>query len=156
MKFSLKSIAAAVVMAVAVSGAHAAINNGANDGQGELFFSAFDGVSSYSYDLNISIVAFEASKDAAGLLNLSYGSDFTSSFSSWMSTANASTVEWNILATDTAGARRILSTVGAAVLLGPVDAPPVMFDSGHLSTGKPQRNGESAHAAEEIEGGEGL
>ena len=115
MKFSLKSIAAAVVMAVAAAGAHAAIDNGAN-GNGELFFSAFDGSSSYSYDLNISIDAFETSKNAAGLYSFTTGGDFTSSFSSWVSTANASTLEWNILATDTSGTRRILSTVGAAVL----------------------------------------
>lgn len=112
MKFSLKTLAAAVVMAAAAASANAAIDNGAG-GNGELFFSAWDGATSYNYDLNISIDAFEAGKNAAGLLNLSYGSDFTSSFASWVSTANAATLEWNILATDTAGQRRILSTVGA-------------------------------------------
>lgn len=127
MKFSLKSIAAAVVMAVAAAGANAAIDNGAG-GNGELFFSAFDGSTSYSYDLNISIDAFETSKNAAGLLNLSYGSDFTSSFSSWVSTADVSKLEWNILATDGAGQRRILSTVGAAVL------PATNKDAGVLRT----------------------
>jgi len=115
MKFSLKTLAAAAVMAVAASSSFAAIDNGAN-GNGELFFSAWDGATSYSYDLNVSIDSFEASKNAAGLLNLSYGSDFTSSFGSWLSTANAASLKWNILATDTAGQRRILSTVGAAIL----------------------------------------
>lgn len=115
MKFSLKSIAAAVVLAAAATGANAAIDNGAG-GNGELFFSAWDGATSYSYDLNVSIDAFETSKNAAGLYSFTSGSDFTSSFSSWVSTANVSALEWNILATDTAGQRRILSTVGAAVM----------------------------------------
>lgn len=112
MKFSLKTLAAAVVMAAAAASANAAIDNGAL-GNGELFFSAWDGASSYNYDLNVSIDAFEAGKNAAGLLNLSYGSDFTSSFASWVSTANVASLEWNIVATDTAAQRRILSTVGA-------------------------------------------
>ncbi|WP_428827804.1 PEP-CTERM sorting domain-containing protein [Azonexus sp. IMCC34842] len=112
MKFSLKTLAAAAVMAVAASSSFAAIDNGAG-GNGELFFSAWDGATSYNYDLNISIDSFEAGKNAAGLLNLSYGSDFTSSFGSWVSTANKSSLEWNIVATDVTGQRRILSTVGA-------------------------------------------
>lgn len=115
MKFSLKSVAAALVLAASAASASAAIDNGAN-GNGELFFSAWDGQSSYSYDLNVSIDAFETNKNASGLLNLSYGSDFTSSFSSWLSTANTASLKWNILATDTAGPRRILATVGAATL----------------------------------------
>jgi len=115
MKFSLKTLAAAVVMAAAAASANAAIDNGAG-GNGELFFSAWDGQTSYSFDLNVSIDAFETSKNAAGLLNLSYGADFTSSFGDWVSTADTSKLEWNILATDTAGQRRILATVGAASL----------------------------------------
>lgn len=115
MKFSLKSVAAALVLAASAASASAAIDNGSN-GNGELFFSAWDGQSSYSYDLNVSIDAFETNKNASGLLNLSYGSDFTSSFSSWLSTANTASLKWNILATDTAGQRRILATVGSTVL----------------------------------------
>jgi len=112
MKFSLKSVAAALVLAASAASASAAIDNGAN-GNGELFFSAWDGQSSYSYDLNVSIDAFETNKNASGLLNLSYGSDFTSSFGSWVSTANTTALKWSILATDTSGARRILSTVAS-------------------------------------------
>lgn len=115
MKFSLKSVAAALVLAASAASASAAIDNGAN-GNGELFFSAWDGQSSYSYDLNVSIDAFETNKNASGQLNLSYGSDFTSSFSSWLSTANTASLKWNILATDTSGQRRLLATVGAATL----------------------------------------
>lgn len=118
MNFSLKSIAAAVVLAVAASGASAAtINNGAN-GDGGLFFNAFDGASSYTFNLNTSIDGFETAVAAAGLYNGTWGAaaGFSSSYAAWLSTANASTLEWNILATDTAGARRILSTVGQADL----------------------------------------
>jgi hypothetical protein len=114
MKFSLKSVAAALVLAASAASASAAIENGAN-GNGELFFSAWDGQSSYNYDLNVSIDAFETNKNASGLLNLSYGSDFTSSFSSWLSTANTAGLQWSILATDTVGARRILSTVATTL-----------------------------------------
>lgn len=115
MKFSLKSVAAALVLAASAASASAAIDNGAG-GNGELFFSAWDGQSSYAFDLNVSIDAFETNKNASGLLNLSYGSDFTSSFSSWLSTANTTSLKWNILATDTAGQRRILATVGSSTL----------------------------------------
>lgn len=111
MKFSLKAIAAAVVMAAASAGASAAIDNGAG-GNGGLFLSAWDGASSYNYNLNTSIDGFETALNSAGKLNLSWGSDFTSSYSSWLSSANKSTLEWSILATDTAGQRRILATVG--------------------------------------------
>lgn len=117
MKFSLKTLAAAVVLATAAAGASAApIDNGAG-GNGGLFFNAFDGVSSYSFNLNTSIDAFETAKNTAGLYNVAWGAaqGFSPSFNNWLSTANASTLEWNILATDTAGARRILSTVGGAL-----------------------------------------
>jgi len=117
MKFSLKTIAAAVVLAAASAGASAAIDNGALDGKGELFFSAWDGATSYNYDLNISIIGFEASFAALGNLNFTAGSDFNSSFDAWKSTANTSKLKWNILATDNAGARRIISTVGTGVVL---------------------------------------
>lgn len=127
MKFSLKTLAAAAVMAAAAASANAAIDNGAG-GNGELFFSAWDGQSSYSFDLNVSIDAFETTKNAAGLLNLSYGDEFTSSFANWASTADASKLEWNILATDGAGQRRILATVGAASL------PATNKDAGVLRT----------------------
>lgn len=111
MKFSLKTIAAAVVMAAAAASANAAIDNGQN-GNGELFFNAWDGVSSYNYDMNLSIDSFDLAKNAGGMLDLSWGADFTSSYSSWLNTANASTTQWSILAVDTSGQRRFLATVG--------------------------------------------
>jgi len=110
MKFSLKTLAAAVVMAAAASSSFAAIDNGAG-GNGELFFSAWDGSSSYNYDMNLTISAFETANTADGYLNLVWGSDFTSSFASWASTATAANLTWSIMATDAVGERRILSTV---------------------------------------------
>lgn len=115
MKFSLKTLAAAVALAAAAGSASAAINNGAT-GNGELFFSAWDGASSYNYDMNLAIDAFETSFNAAGKLNLVWGADFTSSYASWLSTANKASLQWSVLATDTDGTRRILTTVGAATL----------------------------------------
>ncbi len=115
MKFSLKTLAAAVALAAAAGSASAAIDNG-QGGNGELFFSAWDGATSYNFDMNLSIDAFEASKNAAGNLNLVWNADFTSSYGSWLASANTSSLQWSILATDTVGQRRILATVGAATL----------------------------------------
>lgn len=115
MKFSLKSIAAAVVMVVAASGAHAKIDNGAL-GNGEMMFSAWDGTTSYVYDMNTTIDAFETSFSAAGNVSMAWGADFTSSYSDWLSTANTATLKWSVLAVDSDAERRILATVGAATL----------------------------------------
>lgn len=136
MKFSLKTLVAAVAMAAAASGASAAINNGANDGQGELFFSAFDGASSYSFDLNLSITGFDSAMSTAGLYNGSWGAadGFSTSFNSWLSTANTSSLEWNILATDTAGARRILSTVGTTLPANNLNASLLRTGAGNIQT----------------------
>lgn len=121
MKFSLKTLAAVVALAAAAGSASAAIDNGAfnpvvNDGNGELFFSAWDGVKSYNYDMNISINAFETAVAATGKVNLAWGTDFTSSYGSWLTNANTSSLQWSVLATDTDGQRRILTTVGATLL----------------------------------------
>lgn len=115
MKFSLKTLAAAVALAAAATGANAAIDNGAT-GNGELFFSAWDGATSYTYDMNMTIDAFETSKNAVGNLNLVWGTDFTSNYGSWLATANKSSLQWSVLAMDSSGQRRILATVGQATL----------------------------------------
>jgi hypothetical protein len=114
MKFSLKTLAAALVLAATAGGASAAINDGAT-GNGELFFSAWDGATSYTYDMNLSIDAFETSKNAAGALNLAWGSDFTTNYGSWLTTANTSSLQWSVLAMDSSGQRRILATVGSTM-----------------------------------------
>lgn len=110
MKFSLKKLAAAAVLAAAATGASAAIDNGAG-GNGELFFNAWDANTSFTFDLNVSINAFETSLAAAGPLNLSWAG-FAPAFNTWLAGVNTAELEWNILATDTSGARRMLTTVG--------------------------------------------
>lgn len=117
MKFSLKTLAAAVVLAAAAGSASAAIDNGAT-GNGELFFSAWDGATSYTFDMNTTIDAYETAFNAAGKVNLVWdgSTDFTSSYAAWVSTANTSSLQWSVLAMDSSGQRRILATVGAATL----------------------------------------
>ncbi len=114
MKFSLKTLAVAVALAAAAGSASAAIDNGAG-GNGELFFSAWDGATSYNYDMNLTINAYEADLAAAGKQNLVWGADFTSSYGSWLATASTSTLKWAILATDTVGQVRMLATAGQAL-----------------------------------------
>lgn len=112
MKFSLKTLAAAVVLAAAAGSASAAIDNGTG-GNGELFFSAWDGATSYTYDLNMTINGYEADLAAAGNQNLVWANDFTSGYSSWLANANTSSLQWSVLAMDSSGQRRILTTVGS-------------------------------------------
>lgn len=107
MKFSLKTIAAAVVMAAAASGASAAIDNGAL-GNGELFFNIWDANGSYSRSLETSIDSFQGLLAATGSLDLSFAADTT--FTSFLAGANAASLKWNVQAVDTSGARRILET----------------------------------------------
>ena len=114
MKFSLKTLAAAVALAAAAGSASAAIDNG-QGGNGELFFSAWDGATSYTYDMNTTIDAFEASKNAAGNLDLVWGADFMSGYGSWVANANTSSLQWSVLAMDSSGQRRILATVGSSM-----------------------------------------
>lgn len=121
MKFSLKTIAAAVVMAAAAASANAAIWNGADNtdetlnGNGELMFSAWDGQTSYVYDMNVTIDSFEASLNAGGNLNLIWNNDFTTSYSNWVSSANQANLKWNILAVDSVSQHRILTTVDGSL-----------------------------------------
>ena len=110
MKFSLKTLASAVALAVAAGGANAAIDNGAG-GNGELFFNIWDANGSYSLDLNTSINSFQSALAAAGNLDLSWAADST--LTSFLATANTAELQWNIMATDTQGAVRLLTTYTA-------------------------------------------
>ena len=111
MKFSLKTLAAAAVMAVAASGANAAIDNGSL-GNGELFFNIWDANGSYSRDLNISINTFESDVTAAGTYSNAFAAD--TAFTNYLSSvANPSALQWNIIAIDTKGAQRLLTTFTA-------------------------------------------
>lgn len=108
MKFSLKTLAAAVVMAAAATGANAAIDNGAG-GNGDLFFNVWDASGSYTRDLGYSIDSFQATLSAAGNINLSWTADATfTSFLAGVSDVNA--LKWNIVAVDKSGANRLLET----------------------------------------------
>jgi hypothetical protein len=113
MKFSLKKLAAVAVLAAAATGASAAIDSGAQ-GNGELFFNAWDANTSFTFDLNVSINDFDLAMAAPGLLNQSWGAaqGFLPAFSDWLATTNAAELQWNILSTDTSGQRRMLTTVG--------------------------------------------
>lgn len=104
MKLKLTVLAAVLV---ASGAANAAINNG-NNGNGELFFNAWDGTQSYTRDLNLSQDAFEAALAAPGSFSQSWSGDAL--FSTFLSTANLATLQWNIFSTETAGARRIMTT----------------------------------------------
>ncbi|MDP3538839.1 MAG: PEP-CTERM sorting domain-containing protein [Azonexus sp.] len=110
MKFSLKTLAAAAVMAVAATGANAAIDNGAG-GNGELFFNIWDANGSYTRSLETTIDSFQSQLGAAGNLNLSWSADAT--FTSFLATADTATLKWNVVALDSMGARRLLTTYTA-------------------------------------------
>lgn len=103
----LKLIAAAALLA-ATGAANAAIDNGAT-GNGELFFTAWDGANSYTYDLNTTIDAFQASVSATGT-GTYLDATLDTLFTTYLSTANMATMVWNIVAVDALGARRILDT----------------------------------------------
>lgn len=117
MKFSLKSIAAAVVLAAAATGASAApIDTGAG-GNGGLFFNIWDTSSStvskgsYTLNLNISFDSFLSDIGAAGSFNQTWAAD--SKLNTWMaSVTDTSKLKWNVLAFDGSGDNRILTTYG--------------------------------------------
>ncbi|MBL8415625.1 MAG: PEP-CTERM sorting domain-containing protein [Propionivibrio sp.] len=112
MKFSLKTLAAAVAMASAAGGASAAIDNGAG-GNGELFFNIWDANGSYSRDLNISIDSFESLIAAPGDFHLTFNADtLLGNFFTGSSAAGTRTgaFKFNLVANDNSGARRLLSS----------------------------------------------
>jgi hypothetical protein len=107
MKLKSKLIAAAIAL-TATTVANAAIDVGGN-GNGELFFSIWDANGSYTRSLETSIDTFQTSLGTAGNINLSWAADAT--FTSFLANvADPATLKWNVMATDTAGARRILTT----------------------------------------------
>ena len=114
MKLKMKLMAAALALA-ASAGAHAAITTGSN-GDGELFFSIWDANGSYTRSLETSISSFESQLGATGNLALSWTADTT--FSSFLAgtaggTRSGAPLKWNILANDTMGANRVLTTYTA-------------------------------------------
>lgn len=117
MKFSFKSIAAAVTLAVAAVGANAAqIDLGLN-GNGGIFFSVWDtttaangGKGSYTLNLGASLDSFASTLANTGSLDLSWGADAT--LNDWMSSVtNKTTLRWNVVGLDSDAGRRIFTTV---------------------------------------------
>ncbi|MGV3499136.1 MAG: PEP-CTERM sorting domain-containing protein [Hydrogenophaga sp.] len=103
----LKLIAAAAALALS-GAANAAIDNGAG-GNGELFFTAWDGANSYTFDLNTTIDAFQSSVAAAGT-GTYVNATLDALFTSFISTANLASLTWNIVAAESLGPRRLLDT----------------------------------------------
>ena len=128
MNFSLKSIAVAVTLAVAAAGANAAIDNGAG-GNGELFLNVWDANGSYTRDLNLSIDAFESALAAGGNLNLSFTGD--ANLTAFLGTADAASLQWNVVAGDGEGDNRLLTTFTL-----PVTTPTIRNTTGRNSVGQ--------------------
>jgi hypothetical protein len=107
MKFKLIALAAML----AAGSANAAIDNGAG-GNGELFFNVWDANGSYTRSLEVSIDAFQTTIAQGGFIDLSWTADST--FTSFLGgVADASALQWNVMATDTVGSRRLLTTYTA-------------------------------------------
>lgn len=108
MNFKLNALVAAALLSAAGS-ASAAIDNGAL-GNGELFFNIWDANGSYTLDLNVSIDAFQGDLATGVFTDLSADTTFTSFLAG---VADTSALQWNVMATDTSGARRLLTTYTA-------------------------------------------
>jgi hypothetical protein len=103
----LKHIALAAL--VATSGfANAAPMSTGSDGNGGLFFSIWDASGSYTRNLGMTIDSFASVIAGTGALDLSFSADST--FTSFLSAADAATLKWNIVAGDNTGARRVVET----------------------------------------------
>ncbi len=100
--------------------ARAAIDNGVS-GDGDLFFNIWDCTRSYSRDLGISINAFETRLGETGSLVLSWPAD--ENLVRFMAgVIQAGDLHWNIVAVDTVGARRVLTTYTPPKTQTPIDA----------------------------------
>jgi hypothetical protein len=128
MNFKLKTLVAALALSVVATSANAAID--ANNGNSELFFSAWDsnaGVG-YTYDLNWGkflndFVGIDQAANAAGNTTLKANAAVGASMIgaggviydqalTGMAFANTAGVEWNLGAYDSVGRTRLLMTLG--------------------------------------------
>lgn len=120
MKFSFKSIAVAVTLAVAAAGANAAIDNGAG-GNGELFLSVWNDAGSYTRDLGLTInditgtasttIGATSLLGQAGLMDLVFAADSTfTSYLSSVGAANFGSLKFSVVSTDITGTQRQLTT----------------------------------------------
>ncbi len=109
-------------MAAAATGAQADIVTG-TAGNGELFFNIWDINGSYTRGLSTLIgtptaaqstagyTSFEGTLAAAGNIDLSWAAD--AKLSTWLASADVATLKWSIVANDTQGANRLLTTYTA-------------------------------------------
>jgi len=107
----LKLIAAAAALALS-GAANAAIENG-TDGNGEFFFNIWDGVSSYTLDLNIGQnVAAQGNPSNPNPFDPATSYQFAADplFQQFISTANLANLQWNVLAIETQAARTFTQT----------------------------------------------
>lgn len=102
----LKLIAAAAALALS-GAANAAIDNGA-DGSGEFFFAIWDGANSFIQELNYEQSQFTA--DVAALNPFSKSFSLDPLFQSFISTADLSSLSWNVIAVESLGARTVHQT----------------------------------------------
>jgi hypothetical protein len=111
MRTLLKPLAVAVLALAAVGAAQATtrpiIDNG-QTGNGHLFFSVWDGVSSYTRGTNIPIDDVFSGVAAPGLFSLAIAADPL--FRTWLSTAAIANIEWAATAIDSLGPRRSIET----------------------------------------------
>jgi hypothetical protein len=93
MKFQLKALAVAVL--ASVSGLASATIDAGNTGNGELFLMAYDTTSqqTYSFDTGVLMSAFAPTTAAGQTFSLT-------SFSSFLASATAATVQWGVYARD--------------------------------------------------------
>jgi hypothetical protein len=112
MNFKLKMIAVATAMLVAGGANAATIDNGAG-GNGGLFFSIWDANGSYTRNLGTSLDTFEATVKAGKTI-----SPFTadSLLTSFLGT-HTGALNWNVMAVDFYGAKRVLETAQAGATL---------------------------------------
>jgi len=110
MKFKLNTLAAALVLGLSAQ-ANAATIPGA--GNGGLFLSVWDSASSYTLNLGYTIDSFAAAVASAGNISITFDADPT--FNAYMVGKTQADMSWNIMAADTVGAVRIVTTYTAPV-----------------------------------------
>jgi hypothetical protein len=118
MKIKLITAAAALLVAGA---ANAAIDAGAT-GNGSLFLTIWDGANSYTTGLTdtngtspLTIDGFQTGVAAAGDYNNFVNLALDSKFTAFMATVNQATMQWNIMAADASGPRRLIETYDQTV-----------------------------------------
>ena len=109
----LKLIAAAAVLA-ATGAANAAIDAG-TDGFGDFFFNIWDTNGSYTLDLNLQQNTFTAGVAAAGAYSFTQALAADTLFTSFLASANQASLQWNLVAVESQGARTVHQTINGAL-----------------------------------------